>query len=255
MRTIRLILILAGIVLFQISYSQDDASEKENLSKDLANPIANLMSFPFQNNTNFGMGPHDRAQNILNIQPVLPFFKGKVITRTILPIVWIPDYYAETGLYASGIGDLLFTAWYTPGIGGFIWGVGPAVEFPTGGEKKGSQKWSAGPSIVGLVQPGSWTFGLLANNLWSFTGDEDRNEVNKGLINLFIVRQMGKGWYLNSAPIITVNWMAEKGQQWIVPLGVGGGKLVYLGKLPINIQSQAYYNVVQPDLIFFRSVN
>ena len=98
-----------------------------------------------------------------------------------------------------------------------------------------------------LVQPGDWTFGALVNNVWSVAGNSDREDVNKGLINLFIVRQLGEGWYVNSAPIITVNWNAESGQQWLVPLGVGAGKLIFVGKLPLNLQVGYYYYVVKPD--------
>jgi hypothetical protein len=105
-----------------------------------------------------------------------------------------------------------------------------------------------GPSFVILMQPGDWTFGALINNAWSIAGNEDREDVNHMLLNLFIVRQLGEGWYVNSAPIITADWQADSGQQWIVPVGAGGGKLVMLGgKLPVNIQTQLYYNVVKPD--------
>ncbi len=67
-------------------------------------------------------------------------------------------------------------------------------------------------------------------------------------MNIFIVRQLGNGWYVNSAPIITADWTAGKGDQWTVPLGAGGGKVVLIGgKLPLNLQTQLYYNVVRPD--------
>jgi hypothetical protein len=102
--------------------------------------------------------------------------------------------------------------------------------------------------VVALYQPGDWTFGILANNVWSFAGESEREDVNKGLINLFVVYQLGDGWYVNSAPIITVNWgQASDDQKWIVPLGAGAGKLAFLGKLPINTQVGAYANVVKPD--------
>ncbi|MCP3886418.1 MAG: hypothetical protein GY700_13280 [Propionibacteriaceae bacterium] len=129
-----------------------------------------------------------------------------------------------------------------------MWGVGPVVEIPTGGEERGTQKWSLGPSAVLLAQPGPWTLGVLANNVWSVAGDSDRDDVNKGLIQYFVVRQLGQGWYVNSAPIITVNWQAAEGQRWIVPFGLGAGKLVFAGKLPINTQVGAFYNVVKPDV-------
>lgn len=92
-----------------------------------------------------------------------------------------------------------------------MWGVGPVVEIPTGGAERGTQKWSLGPSVVVLAQPGPWTLGILANNVWSIAGDSDRDDVNKGLLQYFIVRQLGDGWYVSSAPIITVNWKADEG--------------------------------------------
>jgi hypothetical protein len=113
-----------------------------------------------------------------------------------------------------------------------MWGVGPVLEFPTGGELRGSQKWSAGVSVVALAQPGDWTFGILANNVWSFAGDSDAQDVNKGLFQYFIVYQLGRGWYVNSAPIINIDWEADSGQKWKVPFGAGGGKLMSWGKLP-----------------------
>ena len=88
---------------------------------------------------------------------------------------------------------------------------------------------------------------MLANNVWSFAGDSERASVSRMLINLFLVRQLGDGWYVNSAPIITADWNAASGQQWVVPLGAGAGKLSFVGKLPLNLQVGAFYNVVKPD--------
>jgi hypothetical protein len=186
--------------------------------------------------------------NVLNIQPVVPFANGRIITRTIFPILHIPDFSSENGKFSSGLGDIVTTAFYVPNSSGFIWGLGPVIEFPTGGEKRGTQKWSAGPSFLILKQPGDWTFGMLINNTWSFAGNKERDDVNHMFLNLFIVLQLGDGWYVNSAPIITADWTANTGEQWIVPVGAGGGKLVMLdGKLPLNLQTQFYYNVVRPE--------
>ena len=235
------VLLLTGTGL----HAQQSADE---LAQKAANPIADLMSIPFQNNTDFGLGTYDRTRNVLNIQPVVPLAGGKVITRTIIPFVWLPDVAAETGSFSSGLSDIVFTAFYVPGGGAFMWGVGPVLEFPTGGASRGAEKWSLGPSVVGLKQAGPWTFGILANNVWSIAGDSARQDVSRGLLQYFVVRQLGNGWYVNMAPIITVNWKAASGQRWLVPVGAGGGKLVFLGKLPVNLQSQAYYNVVKPDI-------
>ena len=223
-------------------------TSQEELAEQAANPIADLMSFPFQNNTDFGLGPYDRSSNVLNIQPVIPIGGGNWITRTIFPFVWLPDISAESGLTTSGLSDVSFTAFYTPGGSSTMWGVGPILEFPTGGSKRGSEKWSAGVSGVVLAQPGNWTLGLLANNLWSYAGAEDRDDVNKGLLQYFVVYQLGGGWYLNSAPIITADWQAESGQRWKVPFGAGAGKVMFVGKLPVNVQVGAYTYVEKPDV-------
>ncbi len=244
MKTIKLIFLTIMLGVFSVNAQQT----QEELSAAAANPLADLMSFPFQNNLNMNYGEHNRNMNILNIQPVIPLASGKLITRTIFPIVSIPDFGNESGNLSSGLADIVFTAFYVPESKGAMWGFGPVVELPTGGSERGSQKWSAGPSFVVLVQPGDWTIGGLLNNTWSFAGNSDRDNVNHMMMNLFVVRQLGDGWYVNSAPIITADWTADSEDRWIVPLGGGGGKMVMLGgKLPVNLQTQLYYNVVRPD--------
>jgi hypothetical protein len=242
-----------AIIVFALLFAsplvaQEPHEDEQDLSQAAANPIADLMSFPFQNNTDFGLGPYDRNSNVLNIQPVIPFAGGKLITRTIFPVVWIPDVTASSGRISSGLSDIVFTAFYVPPGGEVTWGVGPVVEFPSGGEDRGSEKWSLGVSGVALAQPDNWTLGVLANNVWSVAGDSDREDVNKGLLQYFIVYQLGGGWYVNTAPIITVDWNAADGQQWKVPFGAGGGKIIKVGKLPFNVQSQVYYYAVKPDI-------
>ncbi|NOR76020.1 MAG: neuromedin U [Draconibacterium sp.] len=243
--SIRLIIVLFLVCAVGVLNAQQS---QEELSKAAANPLADLISLPFQNNLNINYGPYNRNVNVLNIQPVIPLFKGKFITRTIIPIVSIPDFTQESGMQSTGLGDIILTGFFVPESKGLMWGFGPVIELPTGGSIRGSQKWSVGPSLVLMAQPGDWTFGGLINNAWSFAGDSDRKDVNHMLINLFIVRQLGKGWYVNSAPIITTDWTAKPDDKWIGPIGVGGGKLLMSGgKLPLNLQTQLYYNVVRPD--------
>lgn len=167
------------------TYAQEVVDEKEDIAITIANPLANLISVPVQNNLNVNYGPYDRNVNVLNIQPVIPFANGKIITRTILPIVSIPDFSSERGMETTGLGDIGFTTFYVPESKGIIWGLGPAFELPTGGSIRGSQKWSIGPSLLGLIQKGKWTFGALANNTWSVAGDENRSDVNRMLLNIF----------------------------------------------------------------------
>ncbi len=254
MKKINLLLIAIVLGFFTVNAQEtkeQESTEQESveaLSKQAANPVADLISIPFQNNLNMNQGPFDRNTSILNIQPVIPLLGGKVITRTVMPIVNIPDYGNESGKLTSGLADIVFTAFYKPESKGLTYGFGPVLEIPTGGSMRGSEKWSAGPSALVLVSPGDWTIGALINNVWSFAGDSDRADVNRMLLNAFVTRQLGNGWYVNSAPIITIDWEADSGDQLTLPLGAGGGKVIMLGgKLPLNVQTGLYYNVVKPD--------
>lgn len=217
---------------------------QEELAKASQNPLANMMSFPFQNNTNFNVGPYNRVQDILNIQPVLPFFNGRLITRTIIPLVWQPNDSTGTTM---GLSDIQFTAFYSPKTKGIVIGFGPIISFPSGSASLGSQKWCAGPSIVILGMPGHWVVGVLANNIWSFAGSSDRPDVNQFLAQYFVNYNFPKGWYITTAPIITANWNATSGNQWTVPVGAGAGKIIKLGKLPVNLQAAAFYNAIRPS--------
>ncbi|WP_236254593.1 hypothetical protein [Mucisphaera calidilacus] len=130
-----------------------------------------------------------------------------------------------------------------------IWGAGPAVAVPTATDSLlGSKKWSAGPSVVVLVSEGPLVAGGLFRHIWSFAGDRDRASVNQTLIQPFVNYNLPGGFYLVTAPIITGNWSAGSGDRWVVPVGGGGGKILRLGKLPVNVSVQAYYNAVKPDL-------
>ena len=225
----------------------------EELAKAVQNPVANLISVPFQNNTNFNVGPQNGTQNILNIQPVIPVTlnpEWNLITRTILPIVTQPGFVPGEGS-TTGTGDLQFSAFLSPSNAhGLIWGAGPIVQAPTNSnEEFGNKNWGLGPTAVLLhLEHGSpWVYGVLINNIWSLTSNKQGGSYNNGLIQPFLNYNFPEGFYLTSGPILTVDWKADSGQQWTVPLGGGIGKIFHFGKLPVNGQVGAYYNVVRPD--------
>ena len=128
--------------------------------------------------------------------------------------------------------------------------MGPIVQAPTHSNGKlGNDNWGLGPSFVVLhLDKGSpWVYGVLVNNVWSLGSSSDAPSYNNGLIQPFLNYNLPDGAYLTSAPILTVNWKAEGSQQWTVPIGGGVGKIFHFGKLPVNMQVSAYYNVVRPD--------
>jgi hypothetical protein len=252
-KTAAMLVILATSTLMAVKTNPvhaQEALDDEDLARQTQNPVADLISLPFQNNTNFGLGPNDRTQNVLNIQPVIPFSLGEnwnLITRTILPLITQPDLASPSGS-TTGFGDVLLTPFIAPKQPGrLIWGLGPAISIPIGKEGLSSEKWGVGPSVLLLTMSGPWVAGILVNNIWSVGGDEALGDVNSMLIQYFINYNFPSGWYLTSAPINTANWEADDGNTWTVPLGGGAGKVFRLGSQPINANAQAYYNVSAPD--------
>jgi len=243
---------LAVLIASAATSAYADMSAEE-LAKIAQNPVGNLISLPFQNNTNLNFGPEKGTQNILNIQPVIPISVNddwNIITRTILPVIWQPSLGPDEGAL-SGLGDLQFTAFLSPAKPGeWIWGAGPILQAPTQSNAKlGNDNWGLGPSFVVLhLDKGSpWVYGVLVNNVWSLTSNKQGGSYSNGLFQPFVNYNFEGGTYLTSAPIATVNWKAEGSQQWTVPIGGGVGKIFHIGKLPVNTQISAYYNVVKPD--------
>src|SRR5664279_1798595 len=200
-----------------------DASATADLQKAVQNPVASLISVPVQNNSNFNIGPYNRTQDVLNIQPVIPARISEnwnLITRIIQPIVWQP-YPQQTTGGEYGLGDMNPTFFLSPAKPGkLIWGVGPTFVIPTAtSDITGQGQFSLGPSVVVLTQPGHWTIGALANNVWSVAGESGRAPVNQFLIQYFLNYNLKKGYYITLQPIITANWMASSGNIWTVPFG------------------------------------
>jgi hypothetical protein len=232
--------------------AEQPASSTAALQKATQNPVADLISVPLQDNSNFGIGTSNRTQNVLNIQPVIPSHLTQdwnLITRIIQPIVWQP--YPDTNSGGNyGFGDMNPTLFVSPAHPGkVIWGAGPTFVFPTASDPSlGQGKWSIGPSFVVLTQPGHWTLGALANNVWSFAGNSNRASVNQFLLQYFINYNLSNGWYLTMQPIITANWAASSAKDvWTVPFGGGVGRIMKVGFQPINISAQVYANAVYPS--------
>jgi hypothetical protein len=229
------------------------AASTSSLQKATQNPVSSLISVPVQNNSNFGVEPNYRTQDVLNIQPVVPFSISKnwnMVLRWIMPIVWQPLPNApsapETGVY--GFGDMQPTFFLVPKkTSKLIWGAGPILQLPTATSTYlGQGKLGIGPSVVVLTQPGHWTIGALANNVWSVAGSGSRPDVNQFLLQYFVNYNMKKGWYLTTSPILTANWEATSGNIWTVPFGGGVGRIMKLGFQPVNLSATFYGNAVYP---------
>jgi hypothetical protein len=224
----------------------DDA----DLAKQLSNPVASLISVPFQFNYDRGFGPDDGERAYLNIQPVVPITLNddwNMISRTILPVIWQNDIAGPSG-EQFGLGDItqsLFFSPKNPGPGGIIWGVGPAFLVPTGTDDLlGSGKWGAGPTAVALKQVHGWTVGALANHIWSFAGDGDRADVDSTFLQPFISYTTPDAWTFGVNTESTYNWETE---EWSIPLNFTVAKLVKVGEQPVSFTAGVRYWAESPD--------
>lgn len=224
-------------------------SDLEDLAKELNNPVASLISVPFQNNWDFGGGPNNHGfQYKLNIQPVVPISlceDWNVISRTILPYIHQDDIIGNTS--QGGLSDTtesLFFSPKNPGPGGLIWGLGPIFYLPTATESVlGAGKWGVGPTAVLLWQKGGWTYGALASQVWSFSGSENRSRVSSTFLQPFLAYTTKKQTTFTLNSETTYDWVRE---QATVPFNAMVSQLVKIGKLPVNFQVGARYYADKP---------
>lgn len=211
-----IILLLLGISSKAIA--QDDAAE---LAKKLANPIASLISVPFQNNTDYGIGELKGTRNTLNFQPVIPISINEnlnMITRVVLPIV---SQYNITGRgeEQGGLGDAVVSAFFSPtNSKKLTWGVGPALLVPIGtNDFLTAKKFGMGPTAVALKQMNGWTVGGLINQIWSVAGAEERSDISQMFIQPFFAYNWKSGAGIGANMEITENWKASTTTIWLNP--------------------------------------
>ena len=267
-------LCLIGLLIFcgrSIAFAQEENSE--DLAKKLQNPVASLISFPLQNNFDFRIGPSDEGwRYTLNIQPVIPISIGSdwnLIVRTIIPYVHQEDVFKgpalifeedidgvpvdvtrgprPPGRVQDGLGDIVQSFFFSPKapVAGWILAAGPVLLYPSATDPLlGSEKWGAGPTGLILRQTGGWTYGILANQIWSFAGDVERRSVNATFLQPFIsyTTKTRTTFGVNTESIY--NW---NDSQWTVPLNFSVSQLLRIGKLPVSFAIGGRYYAEGPS--------
>ena len=243
----RFSILLFPALLFSTTASAEDDSVE--LAKKLSNPIASLISVPFQFNWDQGYGPDDGDKAYVNVQPVIPITLNddwNLISRTIVPIAYQNDIAGPSG-DQFGLGDITQSLFFSPSkptAGGIIWGVGPVLLLPTAtDELLGSRQWGAGPTAVVLKQSGPWTVGMLANHIWSFAGESDGSEINATFLQPFVSYTTKDAWTFSLNTESTYNWEAD---DWSVPINFLVTKLVVVDKQPVSLGAGVRYWAASP---------
>ena len=244
---------LATAAFFAALPLSGSAQEAQSLAKQAKNPFADLVNLQFFYDANLGVAPANNTQQLLTVQPLIPFDLNSdwiVLTRTILPLITQPGS-SPGERWVHGVGDTQFTALVSPSrVDSLDWGVGTALQLPTAAsEPLGQGKWGAGPA-AGVQWAGKqWTLSALALNIWSFAGDSNRPSVNEMQLQPAVTYnfQGHPDRYLSFAPTITANWIARGDERWTVPVSLAIGQLFKFGHQSVNLQAAAYYNVIAPS--------
>lgn len=240
-----LVLLLIGLIVTGPALAAEDAAA---LAKKLSNPVAALVSLPIQYNYD-EIGP-DGDRSTVNVQPVVPIDLNEdwnLISRTIVPLVSQHDIFPGAGSQ-SGTGDIVASAFFSPKAptaGGWIWGAGPVLLLPTGSDDLlTADKWGAGPTGLVLKQQSGWTYGALANHIWSFAGSGNRADVNSTFLQPFVSFSTPTAWTYGLNVESTYDW---ENSQWSVPFNASVSKVTRIGSQLISLGGGVRYWADSPD--------
>jgi hypothetical protein len=220
-----------------------------DLAKQLSNPVASLISVPFENGFEFGVGPAEDLRYLLTLKPVVPIRISSgwnLIQRAIIPLIDQPELAPGVG-DEFGLGDVTLQSFFSPSAPSeLIWGVGPLFTLPTATDDSlGSETWLAGIATVALTQQGPWTIGMLATHSWSIAKeDESRPDVSLTFLQPFVSYGFGEGWTITAQTEATYEWESDV---WTVPVQLGVSKVMKIGRQPMSVALAGRWWAEGPD--------
>lgn len=232
--------------LLSLGSIQANEADKE-LAKESQNPIGKLISVPFELSATPDNGTEDGDIYTLNVKPVYPVALDEdltLINRLTIPFSYQESLFPGQGS-DQGLGNITYQAFFAPKTDtGVLWGVGPALLFPTySNDRFGDDAWAAGAAAVVLAKPGNWLFGGLVQHLQDYAGDDTFSQSSFQ----YFINYNFEDFYLSSTPTMTYDWNADSDNAATIPVGGGIGKLFRFGKMPVDIKFQAFWNAERPE--------
>jgi hypothetical protein len=247
--------LILSLLVTSPAFAQDPAaaapkSGAADLAQQLANPVASLIQVPIQNNFDWGWGLDGHGfRYTVNIQPVVPLSlnsEWNLISRTILPVIAQHDV-TGPGTSQFGLGDVVQSLFFSPAkptASGIVWGAGPVFLAPTATDRAlGGGKWGVGPTGVILKIDGQFTYGALANHIWSIAGKDNRGDISATFVQPFLsyTTKSATTWTIQTET--TYDWI---GDNWLVPVAGSVSQLVVVGGQPISIGGGIRYWLASP---------
>jgi len=236
-----------------VTESSDGDESASELNRQLTNPVSSIWSISNQFN-NFELN-NGQWNNNWNFQPVLPLSLTKdwnLITRPVMPFYNIVPHETSPGEFArdAGLGDLALLELLSPAhSGNWVLGAGPTAIFPTATSGfTGQGKWQLGPSVVIGYLTKEFFIGVFPQQWWSIGGVHGRPDTNQMNLQPIATIFFGEGWSFGYSGNILANWNAPSEDVWTVPVGLGLGKVVKFGRLPVKIQLAVQYMPVHPRI-------
>jgi hypothetical protein len=248
---LQLLVVIGSVIVSSATWAQSNSAGADDLAKKLANPIAALISVPFEYTWDTKAGLNETGdKNYLTLKPVIPMSihqDWNLISRTVMPLVKQTD--VTPGTSQSGIGDITQSFFFSPKAptsSGLIWGIGPILNIPTDVDGLSSKQWGAGPTGVVLKQDGPYTYGLLAFNLFGVGhADAGMPKLNNLFLQPFLTKQLGQGLSISSNLESSYDWT---GNQWNVPLNLSVAQVMKIGDQPVSFSLGARYYVEKSDM-------
>jgi hypothetical protein len=241
------IAVMTALAVFPAAAQQNDDAE---LAKQTLNPVAALISVPLKLDYNPNLGPTESGtQSVLTIQPVIPISISadwNLISRSIIPLISQHNIVPGTGTQ-QGFGDSTQQFYFSPKKptdAGWIWGVGPQFQVPTGASPLTASKWGAGPDVVVLKQQNGWTYGALVTQMWSISNDSQKNDYSNSFVQPFLAYTFKTFTTPGINSESTYNW---KTRQWSVPVNLTVTQILKVGKQPLSLLAGVRYWADTPD--------
>lgn len=270
---------LVGVLLGSLASAQQQSHRSEvpldgmteeslqEIARQVNNPVASLWQLTFDNQI-VGLDGGDleglEPSYSGSFEPVLSVDLSRLglvgfdwaadfrlVTQLTVPIIeTVPEPSDGAGkTRKSGFGDIELAGVVSPNrLEGLVWGVGPTFIFPSASDNAlGQGKWQAGPAAVTGYVGEKWTGYAVAQQWWSFAGEDDRPDTSQLCLEYALIRNLAQRWQLGFQPTMTVDWKAPRGNKVSFPVGLGVGKIVRIGELPVQIWLEADFYPVRPN--------